>query len=82
MPTAALTGSAANAGGAAFVREKIPIAREYYTKYKSCVQLFKDKEIIEKRRRLLCFDLLVFRPEQHSKQRLDTIRSVLENERN
>jgi len=82
MPTAALIGSAANAGGAAFVREKIPIAWESYTKYKSCVQLSKDKEIMEKRRTLLCFVLLVFQQEQRSTRTRDTTQSVLENERN
>jgi hypothetical protein len=76
MPTAALIGSATNAGEATFVLEKIPIARESYTKYKSCVQLSKDKDFMEKRRTLLCFVLLVFQQEQHSKRKRDTTQSV------
>jgi hypothetical protein len=77
MPTAALIGSATNAGEATFVLEKIPIARESYTKSKSYVQLSKDKEIMEKRRKRLCFDLLVFQQVQRSTQTRDTTQSVL-----
>jgi hypothetical protein len=76
MPTAALIGSAANAGGAAFVREKIPIAGDSYTKNKSCVQLSKDKDFMAKRRRRFCFVILVFQQEQHSTQTRDTTQLV------